>query len=396
VKIGFIDIICDPARPGQSGLSDIVWDMARTFVPTDEVHVAAPYTVEPPAVPGITVHRFPIPPIGYRNIVGHGLLALRAWQRLRAVNDLDVVIAPEYFSTGLIAPFSRCPVVLVTPGNIFERIARGSNPFDWPTTQVYKVAAWSSARCCALIDAISEDMAEAWRRTGAPADRVLVIPHGVDIDQFRPVPDARARLGLDEALPIIVYVGRLSPEKRLDTLLGAMHRLRPEIPSIRLYLLGEGPRRPSLERLVRELGLEGRVVFAGQVAPAELPFWYSSADAVVLPSSSEPLGRVMLEAMACGAPFVGTRMTGMADIVDDGRNGFLVPSRDEAALADRLRLLLTDRSIGAALGRVGRQTILEGLTWPAVVGGLRAELLQRCTKPSVPVVAGSTAEGGTA
>ena len=104
----------------------------------------------------------------------------------------------------------------------------------------------------------------------------------------------------------------------------------------------------------------------------------------------------MLEAMACGAPFVGTSMTGMSDVVDDGRNGLLVPSRNDAALADRLHLLLSDPAIGAALGRAARQTILDGLTWPAVGGRLRFELKHRFMHPGPEIVVGSTAEGGVA
>ena len=78
MRIGFIDYVLDPARPGASGLSDVVWNMSRELaVLGDDVHIVAPYSVDPNPVPGITVHRFALPPIGYRNIIGHILIVLR-------------------------------------------------------------------------------------------------------------------------------------------------------------------------------------------------------------------------------------------------------------------------------------------------------------------------------
>jgi glycosyltransferase involved in cell wall biosynthesis len=382
MKIGFIDIICDPARPGESGLSDIVWDMARTFAAlSDEVHVAGPYIAEPPAG-DVSVHRFRIPPIGYRNIVGHGLLVLAAWRQLRRVRDLDVVIAPEYLSTGLLAPFVSTPMVLVTPGNIFERLANG-NPFDWSTTQVYKLAARSSARWCRLVDATSTTMEHWWRRTGASERNLTVIPLGVDTSRFAPDGDASFRLGLDPRDAHVVYAGRLSPEKQIDVLLRAIDAARSDDARIKLDVLGEGPQRNELERTAERLGLDGVVTFHGAVSQEQMRAWYSAASAVVLPSRSEPLGRVMLEAMACGAPFIGTRGTGMTDIVNDGVNGFIVPSGEVKPLADQLRALCLDAGLRDRVGRAALHTARTELSWPSVVGGLRAELVERCTATGV-------------
>jgi len=377
MKIAFIDFVLDPARPGASGLSDIVWNMARELARLgDEVHIVGPYTVEPRAVAGVTVHRFPQPPIGYRNILGHILIVLRAWAVARRIPGLEVIHAPEYLSTGIIAPFSRVPVVLTTPGNIYERIAHG-NPFDWPTTQVYKLAARSSARYCALIDAISNDMAWWWERTGAPRERIVVIPYGVDTDFFRRIPDARQRLGIPGEARVVLYAGRLSPEKNVDVLIRAVGRVAPALPRLRLDIVGSGLQKAALEELAGRLGLQEVCHFHGPAPLERMPWWYSAADVCVLPSSSEGCPRVMLEAMACGAPFVGTRISGIVDVVEDEKNGYIVPVNDELDLAGRLEQLCTHPLLAHALGETARATVRSRFGWSTVVQRFRGELHRR-------------------
>jgi glycosyltransferase involved in cell wall biosynthesis len=371
VKIAFIDFVLDPAQPGASGLSDIVWNMARELAKLgDEVHIVGPYTVEPEPVPGVTVHRFTLPPIGYRNIVGHLLIVLKAWGVARTIPNLDVIHAPEYLSTGLIAPLSRIPVVLTTPGNMYERIANG-NPFDWSATQVFKLAARSSARYCRLIDAISTDMAWWWTRTGAEKDRVAVIPHGVDTLVFRRMPDARQALGLHPETKLILYVGRLSSEKRIDVLLHAVAQIAVTHRHAELAIMGGGPQQQQLDALAASLGIRDRVTFHGGLPQRQLPLWYSAADAVVLPSKSEGLPRVMLEAMACGAAFFGTEISGVIDHIQDGENGFLAKPGDPAMLAQQLSRILSDAELGRQIGVNAEGYIRAHLSWPTVVRAFR-------------------------
>ncbi len=371
MKIAFIDFILDPAKPGTSGLSDVVWNMARELAKLgDDVHIVGPYTVEPQPVPGVTVHRFTLPPIGYRNIIGHLLIVLKAWGVARTIPNLDVIHAPEYLSTGLVAPLSRIPVVLTTPGNIYERIANG-NPYDWYTTQVYKLAARSAARNCRLIDAISTDMAWWWTRTGAEKGRIAVIPHGVDTLVFRRMPNARQALGLHAETKLILYVGRLSPEKRIDVLLHAVSQIAVTHRDAELAILGGGPQQRQLDALAASLGIRDRVTFHGSLPHTQLPLWYSAADAVVLPSKSEGLPRVMLEAMACGAVFFGTEISGVIDHIQDGENGFLAKPGDPAMLARQLSRVLSDAGLGRRIGMNAEGYICAHLSWPTVVRAFR-------------------------
>jgi len=372
MKIAFIDFVLDPALPGASGLSDIVWNTARELARLgDEVHIVAPYSVDPPPVLGVTVHRFKLPPVGYRNILGHILIVLAAWRVVRRIPNVDVIHAPEYLSTGIIAPLSRVPVMLVTPGNIYERIANG-NPFDPITTQVLKLAARSSARWCALIDAISNEMAMWWGRTGASDSRIVQIPYGVDTTVFRRVRDARAELGISDSTPTILHAGRLSPEKHVEMLIRALPKLSQR--DVELHLVGEGAQQQTLSRLVDELGIGERVHFHGQVALADMPKWYSAANVVALPSSSEGLPRVMLEALACSAPFVGTRITGVVDVIRDGENGILIEPGDLAGLETALQRLLNDQEFATRLGTHAASDVRSTLSWTSVVGRVRSAI----------------------
>jgi len=181
----------------------------------------------------------------------------------------------------------------------------------------------------------------------APADRVAVIPCGVDTDLFQPMARGTAKdlleLGPE---PLLLYVGRLQPIKGLETLLQAMTRLDP---ATRLLIIGGDQDEPDNAHAVRlrgsvaELGLERRVRFLGTQPQRRLRLFYAAAEATVMPSYYESFGMVALEAMACGSPVVASRVGGLITTIKDGVTGHLVPEGDAEALAGRLRQLLTDR-----------------------------------------------------
>jgi L-malate glycosyltransferase len=382
MRVGFVDYVVEPDKPGASGLSDITWNMARELTKLgDDVHIVAPYSVDPEPCDGVTVHRFPLPRPGYRNIVGHLRIVLGARRELVKLGNLDFIHAPEYVSTGIIAPTSSIPTVLTTPGNIYERIASGANPFDPTMTAVLKACAHSSARRCLMIAAISQDMERWWRQTGASAERVEIIPHGVDTDVFHRSEYAARELGLSADRINLLYVGRLSPEKNVSLLIRAVGKLNDDAwgPNFQLHLVGAGPQEEELRSLVTRLRLGTQVAFHGRLPLADLPRWYSAADVVVLPSKSEGLPRVMLEAMACGTPFIGTRISGVVDHIRDGENGFIVDSDDEPALASRLRVVREQPLHARQIGRRGQEYVVRHLTWPLVVRRFRDAVTARLT-----------------
>jgi D-inositol-3-phosphate glycosyltransferase len=181
----------------------------------------------------------------------------------------------------------------------------------------------------------------------APAERVAVIPCGVDTDLFQPMARGTAKdlleLGPE---PLLLYVGRLQPIKGLETLLQAMTRLDP---ATRLLIIGGDQDEPDnahavrLRACVEELGLDRRVRFLGTQPQRRLRLFYAAAEATVMPSYYESFGMVALEAMACGSPVVASRVGGLTTTIKDGVTGHLVPEGDAEALASRLQQLLSDR-----------------------------------------------------
>ena len=190
--------------------------------------------------------------------------------------------------------------------------------------------------------AVSSDIAQQIMADGVSADRVFVVRRGVDEQIFHPGDKvaARARLGLPLDAKILVGVGRLVPVKDWPTLVAACGQLRLQLPGVQCYLLGDGPGGSALERQIAELGLQGQFVLRGGQPQTDLGDWYRAADLVVLPSLSEGIPNVLLEALACGTSFVATRVGGIPEIADT-RLDRLVPPGDPrqmaAAIQERLQ-----------------------------------------------------------
>jgi glycosyltransferase involved in cell wall biosynthesis len=210
----------------------------------------------------------------------------------------------------------------------------------------------------------SRDETDELRRMGVPAERISLIPSGVDSHRFAPVgPAEPGRPGR----PRIVTVGRLVERKGFADLVRAL----PAVPDAECVVVG-GPPQGGLahHRLARELReLAGacrvgdRLRLAGAVPPARMARWYRSADLVALAPWYEPFGLAALEAMACGVPVVATAVGGLTDTVVDGVTGELVPPRDPDALGGVLRGLLGDPARRAAYGAAGADRARRHYSW---------------------------------
>lgn len=202
--------------------------------------------------------------------------------------------------------------------------------------------------CADSVIVNSHSVAEEITARGLPGPGPVVIPNGVDLVRFRPAPGSQAD-------HMILFVGRLVPQKGVDALLRAFAVVLRKCPGIRLVIAGDGYHRLYLERLSRHLGLPPHVEFVGwQTGPA-LARLYQEAEMVVVPSAYEPFGLVALEAMACGRPTVASRTGGLAEVVVDGSTGYLVPPGDYLYLAQRMAQLLLEPARAAAMGQAARQ-----------------------------------------
>lgn len=155
----------------------------------------------------------------------------------------------------------------------------------------------------------------------------------------------------------VLYLGRLAPKKAVEYLVEAVAEV-----DTHLTIVGDGPERPRLEQLVAETGASA--TFEGEVEPDEVHEYYMSASVFAMPSiEGEGMPNVILEAMARGLPVVATDSGGIPSLVDDGYNGYLVPMRDPQALADRIRLLLTDEELRSEMGANAREFVADHHSW---------------------------------
>jgi len=199
----------------------------------------------------------------------------------------------------------------------------------------------------------------------AESSKITVIPPGVDTSRFYPIPkdEAKAVVGISPDDRMILFVGRIEPLKGLETLLHALALLKESgtnqcCPMYLVVIGGEPDVTPEtmnaemsrLFSLGDDLNLENMVIFLGKQAQDTLPYYYSAAEVVVVPSFYESFGMVALEAMACGTPVIASQVGGLAFLVQDGKTGYVVPDGDAQELCDRLLLVMRDRELRTKLG----------------------------------------------
>jgi 1,2-diacylglycerol 3-alpha-glucosyltransferase len=201
---------------------------------------------------------------------------------------------------------------------------------------------------------------DALRADGVRA-RFAVVPSGVQPPVIRPEAreETRARLGLAPETPLLLYVGRLGPEKRLDLLIEAADILRSAglegaAADFRVAIVGDGQCREELELLTAERGLQARVEFVGVQPHATIGDWYAAGDIFTLPSPAETQGMVLVEAMASGLPCVAVDRGGPRELVLQGETGIRVPP-DANALARTLDFLLRNPEVCHRFGEKGRE-----------------------------------------
>ena len=207
----------------------------------------------------------------------------------------------------------------------------------------------------------NHESARVWAAKGYRGSLAVIPQFGVDPDIFGPAPGPAGPRGTGRGF-IVGYVGRLVEEKGVDLLLEALAGLPG---SWRAYILGSGPAGEALQNQAQELGLSSRVSFDQWISSAQMPAYYRQLDALVLPSRTRPnwkeqFGRVIIEAMACGVPVIGSDSGAIPGVIGDG--GLIFPEDDAAALSDCLHTLMQDEGLRCQLAEKGRARVLENYT----------------------------------
>lgn len=235
------------------------------------------------------------------------------------------------------------------------------------------LAGWTDA-----IVVNSQAVAAFYQKSGIPAEKLRVIRNAVEPAAEGSERNAvLAELGIAPETPVIGFVGRLWPQKRVQDLIWATDILKIAGWKLRLLIVGDGPRRTALERFARNLELGETVQFLGHRADAQRLL--GALDVVVLPSKFEGMPNVVLEAMRLGKPVIATRIAGMDEVVADGQTGLLVPPQKPFELARAIRRLLLDSAWRARLGAAGQARAAEHFSVAKMVdayGRLYCELAE--------------------
>src|SRR5260221_848075 len=352
-----------------------------------EVHIVEPWhprvtrgTVED----GVSFHFFKYAPVPALNVFGYAA-GLRADV---AVKGAAWVAAPFAMTAGWfkalrVAQKKRATVMhghWVVPGGAIAAAARpslplvvslhGSDVFVAERAAIARMATRQVLHRAGCVTACSSDLARRAIALGAAADRLEVVPYGVDVSRFTPVPGARetarARLGMAAEVPVLFAAGRLVRKKGFAYLIDAL-------PSVDAHLViaGGGDLAAELRARARAAGVADRAHFLGDLPQDAVAAWFAAADIAVVPSVKDDSGNVdglpntVLEALASGTPLLCTPAGGIASVVEEGRTGVIVPERDAPALAAALAALLRDPERRARLGRAGRALVETRFGWEA-------------------------------
>ncbi|MEU8004203.1 glycosyltransferase family 4 protein [Catellatospora sp. NPDC049111] len=274
----------------------------------------------------------PVRDLGRRARRRRWLAALTA---LPAMATADVVHVQGLEDAEALLPAVDMPVVVTHWGRVGRWLPTGTAPAA-DRALAERIA---QLRARATVVAIGQAQAEALAAAGLPA--AAVIPPGIDLQHFRPGDRhlTRLQLGLPLGDGVVLYVGRLAPDKNVETLIQAFASLHQQLRSSRLLIVGDGPTKAQLQRLVEQLGVDTAVTFVPFIAHHLLPAYYNAADVTVVPSNYlETFCMVALEAIACACPLVVT------DQVPEIRQAFpdvaSLASYDVAGLRDQMAAAL--------------------------------------------------------
>jgi D-inositol-3-phosphate glycosyltransferase len=305
------------------------------------------------------------------------------WITARLQRRYDVIHS-HYWLSGLAArelstAWSQVPIVQMfhTLGHMKNRIAQAPHEIAPP------LRIDSEAEIMGFTDRIVAgsplDKAQMVWLYGADANKIEVIPPGVDLSRFRPIDplEAKAFLGVPAEKRLILFVGRIEPLKGVDTLLRAMRTVAEECggcDGLTVAIVGGDvdvpPEQMSAEmarlhKLRADLGIEDLVTFLGKRGQETLPYYYSAAEVVVMPSHYESFGMVALEAMACGTPVIASRVGGLRFSVVHGYTGLHVPVGNADALAAALLKVLKNDALRWELAGNSRR-MAQQFGWPTI------------------------------
>jgi len=300
------------------------------------------------------------------------------------------ILHSHYWMSGIAAlelkKHWRVPVVHMfhTLGKMKQRVARPEEEVEGDYRIAGENRVLKEVDC--VIAATPAELAQLQWLYQADVSKIRVIPPGVDLSRFYPIPkdEAKEYIGIPPCERMLLFVGRIEPLKGLDVLFKAIALMRQnglwERTPFCLAVIGgnedgepenRGSEQERLSALRSEYGLDDLVAFLGKKSQDTLPYYYSAAEIVVVPSHYESFGMVALEAMACGTPVVASNVGGLAYLVQNGSTGFTVPVDEPQLLVECIAKLLSDSELRARMGKQAAE-FAKGFGWNIIANKIIA------------------------
>lgn len=361
-----------------------------------DVHIVAPWhpLVARHNADGVSFHFFKYAPVPALNVFGYAA-GMRADVALRgsAWVAAPLAMTAGWFKAMRVAQKRRATVMhghWVVPGGVIASAAmpslplvvslHGSDVFVAERTRIAGAAARRVFHRSGAVTACSRDLADRAIALGADAERMDVVPYGVDTGRFKPAraPDraaVRSTAGIPGTARVIAAAGRLVRKKGFEYLIDAMAFAGGDA---HLVIAGDGDLAGELRARAGGSSAAIRVHFLGNLTQDAVGAWFAAADVVAVPSVHDDHGNVdglpntLLEALATGTPVVTTAAGGIGAVIEHDRSAIVVPERDARALGDAIAALLADPDRCARIGREGRELVEARFGWGAAAAGFEA------------------------
>jgi len=369
VRDGRMKILQTPARfyPHAGGVENYVFYLSRELVKLGhEVTVLCanePKSEEEEFLDGVRVRR--IPYIG--KIANTNITPRLPIEIMREEFDLVHTHLPTPWSadwSALASALRGRPVVLTHHSDIV-----GQGRMNYVAKIYNNINLKFVLNSASKIIVANPKVVESSQYLSRHSNKIKIIPIGVDVERFRPIDYLEKESPGEKTVLFISVLDKFHEFKGLDRLLMAMVNVVEEVPKAKLIVGGDGELLSHYKNMASSIGLKERVEFPGYIPEDEIVKLYNRCDLFVLPSisaSQETFGMVLLEAMACARPVVGTEIVGVAEVVKRRGAGLIVQSGDEKALARAIIKLLKDEDLRLRMGAAGREIVERNYSWSEV------------------------------
>ncbi len=352
MKIG---ITCYPTVGGSGILATRLGvELAKIGHETHFITYERPYAIQGYDIPNVKVHHVSVVEYPLFKYPPYTIAIASEMARVTQREQLDLINVHYSLPHATAAQLSR-----EITGKPYVTTLHGSDVTILGSDPSYEPINTMSIEASDAITTVSHYMAQEAKNNLGIEKEIQVIPNFVDNEKYQPAPCYL----LDNPRPkaiTLVHVSNFRPVKRIDDLIYSMCIITKKEPNAQLILVGDGPERHSIERLIDKLDLRRNILVTGY--RSDVAEMMNCADALVLCSETENAPLTILEGMSCGLPIIATNVGGIPELIQDGKNGFLVPLKHPEEIAEAALKLNSDDNLLSKMGENARKTILQKYT----------------------------------